>query len=58
MGLINTIRELLKKKEEPKTQVSQDIDDYIQTEKQKHRIEAIKNFERNDFLYGRGNQNE
>lgn len=56
MGIIARIKTLLAKKPEPKSEVSEEIDAYIQSEKQKHRIDAMMNYERNNFLYGKGNE--
>lgn len=55
MGLIKTlIRQLKSKKvQHVKTQPSEDIQYYIDNEKQKLRIQAIKDYEKNSFLYGR-----
>lgn len=57
MGIITQIKQIIvKRRESPKSQVSEEIEQYIQTEKQKQRIDAMMNYERNSFLYGKGNE--
>lgn len=58
MGLIQQkIREFLnKKKEQPKSEIQDDIDTYRRQQRQQMKVNAIINHEKQEFLYGRGNE--
>lgn len=50
------LKELIKRyresRRELKSKPQEDIENYIETEKMRNRIEFIKKWERNEFLYG------
>lgn len=52
MGIINYIKNLLRKRQEVRTLPEQEIKNYILNQKQQYRMDTILDFERRNFLYG------